>query len=134
MPRPYGYAQKGKRCFGKHDWQARGRINVIGALYNQELLTTCLYPCNIDGDIFQQWVGKDLLPKLPKGAVVIMDNASFHKRQETQRLLEEAGIVLEYLQPYSPDLNPIEHKWAQAKAIRRKYRCSTDELFSRYCL
>ncbi|WP_417910901.1 hypothetical protein [Candidatus Electronema sp. PJ] len=21
--------------------------------------------------------------------------------------------------PYSPDLNPIEHKWAQAKALRK---------------
>ncbi|PID36836.1 MAG: IS630 family transposase, partial [Rhodobacterales bacterium] len=26
----------------------------------------------------------------------------------------------EYLPPYSPDLNPIEHKWAPAKARRRK--------------
>ncbi len=31
--------------------------------------------------------------------------------------------------PYSPDLNPIERKWAQAKAIRRKYRCDVDTLF-----
>ncbi|RMF36326.1 MAG: IS630 family transposase, partial [Alphaproteobacteria bacterium] len=31
---------------------------------------------------------------------------------------------------YSPDLNPIENKWAQAKAIRRRTGCSTDELFS----
>ncbi|MDP3010106.1 MAG: transposase, partial [Methylococcales bacterium] len=27
---------------------------------------------------------------------------------------------LEYLPPYSPDINPIEKKWAQAKAIRRQ--------------
>ncbi|WP_176486992.1 hypothetical protein [Candidatus Regiella insecticola] len=31
---------------------------------------------------------------------------------------------------YSPDFNPIEHKWAQAKARRRKYRCDIDTLFS----
>ncbi|MSP27173.1 MAG: IS630 family transposase, partial [Methylococcales bacterium] len=37
---------------------------------------------------------------------------------------------LEFLPPYSPDLNPIEHKWAQAKALRRKKNCSTDTLFS----
>ena len=24
---------------------------------------------------------------------------------------------LEYLPPYSPDLNPIEHKWAHSKAL-----------------
>ncbi|MSP28532.1 MAG: IS630 family transposase, partial [Methylococcales bacterium] len=37
---------------------------------------------------------------------------------------------LEFLPPYSPDLNPIEHKWAQATALRRKKNCSTDTLFS----
>lgn len=31
MPRCYGYALKGQRCHGKHNWQAKGRINVIGA-------------------------------------------------------------------------------------------------------
>ena len=39
MPRTHGYAVKGKRCFGTHDWQARGRINVIGALLGTALVT-----------------------------------------------------------------------------------------------
>jgi transposase len=34
-----------------------------------------------------------------------------------------------YLPPYSPDLNPIEKKWAQAKHIRRTLTCSIDHLF-----
>ena len=46
-----------------------------------------------------------------------MDNATFHKRQDTQEMIEKEGFILEYLPPYSPDLNPIEQKWAQAKAI-----------------
>ncbi len=58
-----------------------------------------------------------------------MDNASFHKRLDTQAAIRQAGHQLEYLPPYSPDLNPIEHKWAQAKAIRRKQRCSIEEIF-----
>ncbi|WP_446470480.1 transposase [Xenorhabdus stockiae] len=36
---------------------------------------------------------------------------------------------MEWLPPYSPDLNPIELKWAEVKAIRRRERCSIDELF-----
>ncbi|WP_218014688.1 transposase [Candidatus Regiella insecticola] len=43
--------------------------------------------------------------------------------------IKNAGFTLEYLPVYSPDLNPIEHKWAQAKARRRKYRCDVDTLF-----
>jgi transposase len=70
-----------------------------------------------------------LLPALPSNCVIVMDNASFHKRQDIQNAINNAGHILEYLPPYSPDLNPIEKKWAQAKAIRRQQRCSVDELF-----
>ena len=40
--------------------------------------------------------------------------------------------ILEYLPPYSPDLNPIEPKCSQAKSRRRKYRCDVDTLFEKY--
>ena len=58
-------------------------------------------------------------------------NASFHKRSDTEKLTTGAGHILEYLPPYSPDLNKIEPIWAQAKAIRRRTGQSVDELFSR---
>ena len=59
-----------------------------------------------------------------------MDNAAFHKNKNMQDKIKQAGHILEYLPPYSPDLNPIEHKWAQAKAIRRKHQCSVESLFA----
>ena len=40
------------------------------------------------------------------------------KRPDTKTMIACAGHTLEYLSPYSSDLNPIEHKWAQAKAIK----------------
>jgi transposase len=55
-----------------------------------------------------------------------MDNAAFHKGKDMQKMLEDAGHSLP---PYSPDLNPIEKKWAQAKHIRRTLTCSIDHLF-----
>ena len=39
MPRTHGYALKGKRCYGRQDWGAKGRTNVIGALLRGVLLT-----------------------------------------------------------------------------------------------
>ena len=80
-------------------------------------------------DVFEAWIRMELLPVLTNGNVVVMDNASFHKSEKIQELIEAAGCLLDYLPPYSPDLNPIEHKWAQAKARRRKLGCSVDELF-----
>jgi len=130
MPRTYGYSEIGKRCFGEQDWHAKGRINVIGAIIGMQLLTVCLFDSNINSDIFFAWLTQDLIPKLPEASVVVMDNASFHKRSDMIAAIKDAGHIPEYLPPYSPDLNPIEHKWAQAKSIRRKHRCSVSELFS----
>ncbi len=70
----------------------------------------------------------------PQNSVIVMDNATFHKRQDIQQAIWEAGHILEYLPPYSPDLNPIEHQWAQAKALRKQQNCSIDELFLRYSI
>ncbi|WP_440867815.1 transposase [Symbiopectobacterium purcellii] len=47
-----------------------------------------------------------------------------------QQVIIDAGYMVEYLPTYSPDLNPIEHKWAQAKSKKREMGCDTESLFS----
>ena len=130
MPRLHGYTLKGERCFGTHDWGAKGRTNVIGALLLGTLLTISMFQANVNTEIFNTWVIQDLVPKLPPKSVVIMDNASFHKGLPMKQAIEDAGHTLFYLPPYSPDLNPIEKKWAQAKAIRRRVGGSIETLFN----
>lgn len=128
------YAVKGNRCFGTHNWGAKGRTNVIGALLFGAVLTVSLFQTNVNTGIFSSWVIEDLIPKLPANSVVIMDNASFHKGMLMKKAIEDAGHTLLYLPPYSPDLNPIEKKWAQAKAIRRRVGGSIDNLFKNHVL
>jgi transposase len=129
-PRTHGYSEKGKRYYAKKDWHARGRLNAIGAIIDFVFLTVSLFDCNIDSDVFYAWITKDLLPKTPPNSVIVMDNASFHKRKDIVEAIESEGHIVEFLPPYSPDLNPIEHKWAEAKAKRRKERCNINDLFS----
>lgn len=129
MPRTHGYSAKGTRCYGIHDWGARGRTNAIGALIGQDLLTVVLLSGTVDTKAFNTWIELDLLPKLPPKTAIVLDNASFHKGIDMQELVKKSGHSLIYLPPYSPDLNPIEKKWAQAKHIRRSLACTIDELF-----
>jgi transposase len=129
MPRTHGYSLKGQRCYGTHDWGAKGRTNAIGALVGKALLTVALLTGSINTQIFTCWVQQDLLPKLPPNSVIVMDNAAFHKGKDMHNSITDSGHSLLYLPPYSPDLNPIEKKWAQAKHIRKSIFCSIDELF-----
>ncbi|UZO82243.1 transposase [Aquimarina sp. ERC-38] len=50
-------------------------------------------------------------------------------RQWVFEVKEKEGHTLEFLPPYSPQLNPIEKKWAQAKNVRRKFNHTPEQLF-----
>ena len=130
MPRTHGYAPKGERCYGIQDWGARGRINVIGAIIGRVLFAVGLFYCSVDSEVFGAWVKTMLLPNLHKPTVIVMDNASFHKNEVLLQEIRRSGHIIEFLPPYSPDLNLIEHKWAEKKAYRRKYRCSVEECYA----
>ena len=108
----------------------RGRINVMGAMVGFVLVSVGLFEGSINSDVFYAWLTQALVPVLPVNAVVVMDNASFHKRADMVEAIKQSGALLAFLPPYSPDLNPIEKKWAQAKAIRKRERCDVDTLFS----
>jgi len=132
MPRRNGYAPIGERCFGKQDWHAKGRTNVIGALVGACLITVAMFVGSVNSNVFFAWITQDLLIKLPPNSVIVMDNAAFHKRLDIKQAITSSGHTLEYLPAYSPDLNPIEHKWAQSKAIRKQKNCTVEELFANH--
>jgi hypothetical protein len=110
MPRTHGYSMKGERCYGSHDWGAKGRTNAIGALIGSSLVAIGLLAGSVNTDVFTTWVDKFLLPNIPDNCFIVMDNAAFHKGADMQKLIENSGHTLLYLPPYSPDLNPIEKK------------------------
>jgi len=130
MPRTHGYAPKGQRCIGPHDWHAKGRVNVIGALLAGALVSVGLTNANVDADIFNLWLKGDLIPKLPPKSILVMDRATFHQRSDTKIAIADAGHTLEYLPAYSPELNDIEHTWAEAKSYSRKTGLSVEEVFA----
>ena len=73
----------------------------------------------IDTNNFFDFVGGELLPQLQPfdglamHSIVIMDNLSV---QPILTILNDSGIVVHFLPPYSPDLNPIEEAFSYIKS------------------
>jgi transposase len=51
-----------------------------------------------------------------------MDNAPFHPKKALNSIAKFYNCRILWLPPYSPDKNPIEHKWANLKKWLRKNR------------
>ena len=90
--------------------------------------TSCLA---VDGstttEVFREYVRQVLCPTLRRGDIVVVDNLSAHKDKESEALINAQGATLEFLPPYSPDLNPIEKMWSKVKAHLRAAKARTEE-------
>ena len=51
--------------------------------------------------------------------VVIQDNCTIHHVNEVTDTLHDAGVIVHYLPPYSPDYNPIEQAFSKVKLMMK---------------
>jgi transposase len=65
------------------------------------------------------------VPTLHPGDVVMLDNLAASKQPAVRVALEQAGALLRFLPPYSPDFTPIELAFAKLKALLRAARLRT---------
>lgn len=138
LHREYGYAARGQKVFSRISGRKYKRCGIVAAQMNGRILAPLQYSGTMDSSLFEFWFVNLLLPTLEKGCVVVMDNASFHCKTRLFSAAQKAGIILIFLPPYSPELNPIEHFWAWLKRKLRKVLpfCSSfdDALFDTFQL
>ena len=80
-----------------------------------------------DTEVFHTYVREILCPNLRAGDIVVMDNLSPHKSDQTLALITQAGAEVLFLPAYSPDLNPIEKMWSKVKSHLRTAEARTQE-------
>ena len=102
-------------------------MTFLAALRCDRIDAPCLLEGPIDGESFQTYVEKVLLPTLRPGDIVIMDNLGSHKRKTVRQLIRSVGAKLIFLPKYSPDLNPIEQVFAKLKHLLRNAAARTLE-------
>ena len=127
MTRSWARSLKGARAIAyapQGHWHA---TTLVAGLTINGAIAPMVLDGAMDRPSFEAYVAQCLVPALPRGAVVVMDNLSAHKSPAITRLIENAGATLWYLPPYSPDYNPIEQMWSKVKAILKRLCARTHD-------
>lgn len=89
-------------------------LNVLGFLNtnNSNLFASTTYD-KVDTDVVIE-VFNLFADQITKDTIVVLDNAAIHTSKKFKTKIQEwkeKGLILFYLPPYSPQLNPIEQLW-----------------------
>ena len=105
--REYCYAQRGKKVAGYVSGKKYHRLGIVAAKISGNTLAPLQYDGTMDSLLFETWFSECLLPILPIGSTIVMDNAAFHRKSRLAPMAVNAGHCLMFLPSYSPELNPI---------------------------
>lgn len=100
------------------------RYQILPAYTQDGILLSRVFQGSTDSDVFEDFI-EELLQHCgrwpePK-SVLVIDNALFHHTDRVWELCERAGVKLEFLPLYSPDLNLIEDFFSILKGFIKKH-------------
>jgi len=120
LTRLRGRSLRGTRLEADAPFGSWGTQTFIAGLTHDALIAPWVIKGPMDGPAFAAYVRQVLVPELPAGTAVVLDNLATHRNVEAAAAMREAGCWFLYLPPYSPDLNPIEQAFSKLKSHLRK--------------
>lgn len=104
-------------------WSGRKRYNVLGAMdFMTKNVHTVTNDSYITADEVCEMFRKLRMEYADKEIHLVLDNARYQKCIAVQQAASNFHIHLEYIPPYSPNLNLIERLWKFVKGeLRTKY-------------
>ena len=130
--RLYGYSLIGQRAICHHTYVRGKRVSTIAALSTNGIIAKDFLQGTCSGEEYFDFLRGSLIPQmLPfdginPNSILIMDNCSVHHTDEVTGLLQDSGILVLYLPPYSPDFNPIEETFSYVKHYLKEHDSVAD--------
>ena len=134
----YGYSRRGQRCRAKSGTAYTQRRAILGSISTAGLVGQAgiYYNGSTNEDVFLHYLEHKLLPYMnhfydqhgqrlpgnPAKSVLLLDGASYHRGGNVAQLCDRFGVSVEFLPPYSPEMNPIELLWKAVKGDVRHNR------------
>jgi len=119
--RLYARSLKGSIAQGQKPNKRGRNVSLIGSISVNEVLTSVNLIGTTDAIIFEAFIIRKLVPKLWKGACVVMDNCTIHTVEKVEKVIKKNAKLI-YLSPYSPDFSPIKNLWSKLKNILRSIK------------
>ena len=118
--REYAYAPRGQKIVAEISGRKFKRTNLAAGICLGKWIAPLEYEGTTNSALFEFWFECCLLKEVKPGSVIVLDNATFHRKSMLPGLAQKKDCFVLFLPPYSPDLNPIENKWAWLKKRLRK--------------
>lgn len=119
--RKFGHALSGESPICHRILHRGRRISAIAAMSTNGLVAYDLVQGSVNGEMFLEFIQGKLVPEMlpydgenPQ-SILVMDNCSIHHVQPVLETLRLMGILVLFLPPYSPDMNPIEEMFSSIK-------------------
>ena len=106
---------------------SRESVRIFGAMSQDELRIKIVESTN--SETFREFI-EEIRRDRPR-LFMVLDNASYHKSKAVREYVESTGggVGLEFLPPYTPQLNPVETVWRYLKKrLAGRFFRSLDEL------
>ena len=91
MVRLYARSLKGSTTQEPKPNKRGKNVSIIGAVSVNELLISVNLIGTTDAITFEAFIIRKLVPKLWKGACVVMDNCTIHTGEEVEKALKKIG-------------------------------------------
>ena len=123
--REFARSPRGQKVVGVISGQKFKRTNIVAGLCQKSWVAPLQYEGNTDSGLFEFWFENCLLKEIAR-KYIVLDNATFHRKAHLIELAAKKKCKVIFLPPYSPDLNPIENRWAWVKQKLRDILSSCD--------
>ena len=132
--RRFGYSLCGKPARAQKLLWRGNRVSAIVAMSQTGVLDCHVTTGTVDADVFDHFVRDSLstvvqaFDGVNPNSVIVLDNASIHHVDKVVQSLKNTGVMVHFLPPYCPDLNPVEEAFSKVKSILKSNEGAMDYL------
>ena len=119
--RRFGYSLRGRPAVSKKLLVRGQRVPAIASMSTDGIVNYVKYTGSVTGDKFKHFIRYSLFPQLLPfdgvnlQSIIVLDNAAIDHAGGVVDLIESIGALVQFLPPYSPDLNSIEEAFLKSE-------------------